>query len=292
MHPLFTAWQHDPRQGDLHVLDEDFVHLSNAAKSDKVMTPRGFSWEDYQRDPALGSGEDTRLHLSLIPEPYVGNLMKARVIILLLNPGLTPSDYHAQGIPAYRDALLEQLKGEGNGGDYPFLHLDPAYAWQDGFTWWNRKLRSVIKKAADDWFHHDVIAARRAVARQVASLELVPYHSECFGLKDGLVRQLRSAALARDFVKQVLVPKAAAGGCEIVVTRRVNDWGLRVDAADLPGVINYSDPGHARGASLSPASRGGEAILRAVKASVEAGELPAAPVPLSPLTPLTLALGA
>ncbi len=82
---------------------------------------------------------------------------------------------------------------------------------------------------------------------------------------------------------------SAAGGCEIVVTRRVNDWGLRVDAADLPGVINYSDPGHARGASLSPASRGGEAILRAVKAYVETGDPPAAP---APMTPLALALGA
>lgn len=293
MHPLFCAWRRGLRPGDRFTLEEDFTSLSHEKEPDRLMTPAGFSWESYQRDPALGSGEDTRLHLSLIPEPYVGNLMQARVVILLLNPGLTPSDYHAQGIPAYRDALLEQLKGEGNAGDYPFLHLDPAYAWQDGFTWWNGKLRAVIKKAAVDWFGKDVIAARRAVARQVAALELVPYHSECFGLSDDLVGRLRSSTLSRDFVRQVLVPKAAAGGCEIVVTRRVRDWGLLAETGDLPGVINYSSPGHARSASLSPGSRGGQAILRAVKAYVETGDPPAAPAPApwsAPLTPLTAAL--
>ncbi len=46
-------------------------------------------------DPNFG-GSRKRLHLSLIPQPFCGNVYSARVVILALNPGLNPLDYFGE----------------------------------------------------------------------------------------------------------------------------------------------------------------------------------------------------
>jgi hypothetical protein len=260
MHELIKTWTNlRPDQGR-YVLQQDLAILEGYKKAEKLMTPLGYNWAKYRDDPLLGSGDDRRLHLSLIPEPYVGNLDEAKVVVLLLNPGLTPSDYYArEKDSAYREALLTQLRGRGIPGDYPFLHLNPEFSWQDGFRWWNLKLRDVIKHGAKLHFNGSVQHARQAIAKRVAALELVPYHSESFGVPDPVLRKLRSVQLALDYVRTVLVPRAERGECQIVVTRKVADWGL----GELPGVIRYASH-HARSASLSADSEGGKAILAAL----------------------------
>src|SRR5690242_4396136 len=44
----------------------------------------------------FGDFKDHRLHLSLLPIPYEGDLARAEIVILLLNPGFSYADYWAE----------------------------------------------------------------------------------------------------------------------------------------------------------------------------------------------------
>ena len=100
-------------------------------------------------------------------------------------------------------------------------------------------------------------AARAVLAGRLASLELVPYHSNIFVAQSGWVRSLRSAELARMFVRDFIIPRVQAGEAVVIAMRGVSHWEL----PDIPGVIRY-EARQARGAHLTPATEGGRAILK------------------------------
>jgi hypothetical protein len=57
------------------------------------------------------------IHTGLLPMPFVGSLSRAKVFLLMLNPGLSPTDYFGEfEQPAYRGALRNNLfQSERNG---------------------------------------------------------------------------------------------------------------------------------------------------------------------------------
>lgn len=208
------------------------------------------------RDDYCAPG-DTRLHLGLLPEPFCGDVRTATIYVLLLNPGLGPTDYYGElQVPAFRAARLQNLRQDFSAGDLPFYMLDPAFSWHGGFTWWHRKFAGVISELARRRAI-SFAAAQRVLALELASIELVPYHSATFSDADGWLQRLQSVSLARTFVREYVIPRVESGKALVIATRQVNQWNL----PDLPGVIRYS-PGQARGAHLTPNSPGGGAILR------------------------------
>jgi len=89
-----------------------------------------------------------RLHLGLLPQPFGGDPLSARVVVLLLNPGLGPHDAFAESTqPDFQAALMATLR-RANGGS--FLFLDPHFGWHGGFQWWNRKLERTIQELAKE----------------------------------------------------------------------------------------------------------------------------------------------
>jgi hypothetical protein len=212
----------------------------------------------YLKSSRFGNPKDDRLHLSLFPVPYLGNLEKAEIVILLLNPGFEYSDYWADTVnPEYRKRLEQNLHQDFKGISFPFLCLDPQFCWHSGFMWWEKKLRKVLHEITAKKFGGDYYGALRDLSTKLGCIELIPYHSESF--KDhSLIGLLPSVARARDFVTHTLVPEAAADKRTIIATRQVKQWGL------LRGMRNVRvyEGGHTRGASLSPTSEGGKAILQ------------------------------
>jgi hypothetical protein len=58
----------------------------------------------------FGDFKDTRLHLSLLPVPYGGDVGAAEIVVLLLNPGFTFTDYYAETrVPEYSRRLEIRL---------------------------------------------------------------------------------------------------------------------------------------------------------------------------------------
>ena len=97
--------------------------------------------------------------------------------------------------------------------------------------------------------------ARAWLGNKLAAVELLPYHSAHFRERDRWLdeeRGLSSVALARAFMKE----RVGRGGALVIITRKADHWGLE----DGPKVIKFS-PEEARGAHLTPDSRGGKAIL-------------------------------
>lgn len=182
------------------------------------------TWDDVITDPQFGSDKDSRLQLGLVPQPFMGDLEAAKVVVLLLNPGLAPADFHAEfEHPAFRDALLQNLRGELRDTEFPFLFLDPAWSWTGGYAWCYRRLRRIIA------CFEKPLGSRRAaqsfVAKNIAFLELIPYHSKD---KPANFRQLKSVALA--------ISAAATlrrMGKKIVIARAHEHWGLEESAGHV-----------------------------------------------------------
>lgn len=216
------------------------------------------SYADYIASPGFSKRGDPTLQFGLLPQPYVGDVERARVVILMLNPGLTAADFYAEERDTeFRTALVRNLRQEVRGAEFPFLFLDPRFAWHPGYTWWAGKLASVVELLAAQRSVSNM-EAQRTLAQGIASIELVPYHSIRYGLSRSLLHKMPSVAAARSYVKELLLPRSNAGDVTIIVARAGETWGL----SSQPNVIIY-DRFEARGAHLTPDSSGGRAIVSA-----------------------------
>jgi hypothetical protein len=215
-----------------------------------------YRWRDYYAAPDFCAPKDHRLHLGLLPQPFIGNLRRASIYVLLLNPGLGPHDYYSEyEVPAFREALLANLRQDFRGSSVPFLFLDPQFSWHGGFAWWNGKLAGVIARLAGEWGVSHA-TARSRLAHELACIELVPYHSSNFRDAGKWIQRLKSVEIARAFVHEVVLPRVRRGEAVIIVARQVKNWKL----PKHPRIVSYSNQ-DARAAHLSPESRGGKAIL-------------------------------
>lgn len=248
----WLAWQ--PGQPP-HVLEEDRETFATARSNKATIEFNGWN-QAYTSDDFAKPG-DTRLHLGLLPHPYCGDLRRASIYILLLNPGLSPMDYFAEyAVPGFREVLMANLRQELDRDHHcPFLFLDPQFAWHSGFDWWHGKLAGVIAELQRSW-RVSYAAARRRLGHEIASIELFPYHSANFRDADGWLRRLRSVELAQQFVAGVVVPRVNAGEAIAIATRQTAAWNLPTSSS----IVVYSSQ-QARAAHLSPDSPGGSAIV-------------------------------
>jgi len=214
------------------------------------------SYEGFVRSKRFGDFDDHGFHFSLLPAPYAGDLIRAKIFLLMLNPGFKMADYCAEfQMPIFRQRAIANLKQRSKAADFPFLFLDPELSWHTGFLYFERKLR-LIAQALARQSRKPYLEALRQLARSIAVLQMVPYHSA--SLKANWAFKLPSAEKAREFAHEYVFPRAAAGEALAVILRNGKRWGA---PARCRNIVSYKGP-HARGASLGPETRGGEAILR------------------------------
>lgn len=105
-----------------------------------------------------------KIHLELLPEPYLGN-PNAEVLLLSLNPGFSTDDakFHHSNDYFKTSSRINLLHGEQ---EYPFFFLDPQIVKVRGRRWWDRKLSPLV----------DIFGAAK-VASHVCCVEFFPYHS-------------------------------------------------------------------------------------------------------------------
>ena len=257
---LLTTWSSwRPPTGPPYVLDADRPVLQSARSQRSIVTVT--SWTAACEAPDFAEPGDVRLHLGLLPMPFFGDLRTATIFALLLNPGLSPTDYYGEyEVPTYRHALLGNI-AQSLDAEYPFMFLDPRFSWHSGFNYWHGKLAAVIRRLSQ--LHNVSFAeARRRLAQRFAVLQLIPYHSPNFRDADNWRRALTSTKLARQFVQDSVLPRVRSGAAIVIVTRQAEAWSL----APGPGVVIYTGQ-QARAAHLTPDSPGGHAILEHVPPS-------------------------
>lgn len=152
----------------------------------------------------LDSSDLVRLHVDdVIPEPFVGAVRTAPVVILQLNPGCAETDNQAHADPAFRTALYANLRHEAS--DWPFYFLDPRFRdVTPGGRWWTKTLRMLI----------DELSFER-VSNNVAVIEWFPYKSRKFR------RGCRTSSQDYGFA---LVRLAIERKALIIVSRAVTLW--------------------------------------------------------------------
>lgn len=248
MHELISAWSGVATDRAPYLLPGDEAVLGTNG-----LVCRFNGWDSFVADPDFGARGKSRLHLDLLPMPFVGNLKTSSVFLLMLNPGFGPHDYFGEYcVPEYRSVAEQNLRQHK---DSSFFFLDPQFSWHGGFDYWHTKLCELIaalsKRTAISYGQ-----ARRSFQTQIAAIELAPYHSVNFALPDRVIKKLRSVQLARTYVHDELVPRARSGECLLVVTRAVKRWQL----PQHRNIVTYTGS-EARSAHLTPKSRGGAAML-------------------------------
>jgi len=216
--------------------------------------------EDYVNSKYFGITTDSKLHLGISPHPYAGNLERAKIFILSLNPGLHPGEYILDIDPKFIEIHNKNLRQEEM--DYPFYFLNPYLSIHPGYTYWFKKFRDLINEIKD---HIGIkwVEAQKRLSRLVATLELVPYHSQTYGLTDSILRELKSVKVMKDFVNTILVPKAEKKEILIIITRKIGYWGLK----ESDNIILYKS-NETQSASLGRNSRAFKPMMEMIKDSI------------------------
>ena len=255
---LVESWRRVAFDTAPYVLPQDFVVFKEAEEARKSRGRKYChpftSFRDYIASDAFGQTEDTAFHLGLVPVPYMGDLESASIFVLMLNPGFeSPNYFEEEASPEYRESMIRNLRQEPTG--FPFPWLDPQFAWTTGFRYWAGKFRDltgIIRERKK----LDYPESLRYLANKLCVVQLVPYYSQGYNLPSAL-RQLRSKRLAVEYVREIVLERAARGEAMVVVARGSDEWRVRTG----DNVFVYPGP-QARGASLSMQSDGGEAIAR------------------------------
>jgi hypothetical protein len=203
------------------------------------------------------------LHLDLLPAPHTGDIARAEIILLMLNPSTAARDYDDHLRPDYRRRLVQNIRQEFAGVEFPCLALDPAFESTGGFEYWEsgRMLRGVIAEVTKREGSRK--SGLRLLANKIATVEIIAYKSIKFDA--GMpFDELPSARLARRFVNEYLKPAAAQGDKLVIVMRGVKRLGFKYDSIE-PGFVLYPRV-LAQSANLGVGSPGGQAILKRLNA--------------------------
>ncbi len=261
---LLSEWSKAADQWDAapppYVLEDD----KDCLKSYPTVTYH--SWDEAWQAPDFfcsDRSEDKRLHLGLLPGPFVGDLLTARIYVLMTNPGLELGDYVEHEKTAFRRALLANLMQEPSDGVLPFLCLDRQFAWHGAFKYWDSKLWETIQALASNLGISEP-QARATIGKNLAVIQQSPYHS-ANGPND--IKRLHnwpSVRLAGEFVRDTVTKRVREKQAIVIAMRRVEWWNnyLAEDLDEEQGVIRSANSGEKRAVNLRPTSRAGSAILR------------------------------
>lgn len=134
--------------------------------------------------------QDHKIHLELLPEPYLGN-PQAKIVLLNGNPGFDEDVhiYHnnANFVKAYRTNLYHERQ------EYPFYLLNPQFEKSPGFEWRYDTLERLLIQ-----FHYDL----KKIANEIFVIEYFPYPSKNFGFYKGILSQQYSFYLLKEAMKR------------------------------------------------------------------------------------------
>ncbi len=173
-----------------------------------------------------------------LPVPWTGPLLTADVYILLGNPGHHRGDTKRDKQKDYQDYWRSMIRT----GKKPMIGLVTGSV--NEVTWWDRILKGIFE-------------SREEAAKRVCGLEFCMYASKDTSAWPPIVRfgGLASQRVMKDYLHDVLVPRATKGNCLIVCPRAFNEWGL------IDGVYRNVVVDPQRGGWVTRNTKGGRAIL-------------------------------
>ncbi|MBR4321204.1 hypothetical protein [Treponema sp.] len=195
--------------------------------------------------------DSKEMHLSLLPAPYCGDLENAKIYILSLNPGFAVTDYYEEEkCEKYRSEIIRNIKQEKT--QYMNYCFNPEFLWTGGARYWTNKFKQITKELIEKEVHNNLFEVLQNLSNRIATLELIPYHSQKYNLPKKIEESLCSKKLIKKFVHDTLVPKAKKGETLIIVARKAKEWGF--GKSDNKNIIIYGKE-EAQSFSLSKKSK-------------------------------------
>lgn len=105
------------------------------------------------------------LRFDVLPDPFVGNLESAQVVLLALNPGFEQADLDVcMQSKLYVQQTLANLQSKA---DTPFFFFHEGLEFSGGNWWWSRKLRALSNAGVTS----------HQLGERIMCIEYLPYHS-------------------------------------------------------------------------------------------------------------------
>jgi hypothetical protein len=216
-----VAWAKVP-QGELYPADKPYLEKVQEELGGSRRRDKQFNVDSL--DPKEES--NGKFHFGLGAVPYVGNLRKAQIFLLMVNPGVRQSDYDELGDKNVQE-LLKQNRLQKFDHCFALNETgDKRQGWVDYFS--NSVFGTLIREFPQK--RSDVL--RATLRAKLAILELVPYFSQTVALIDGckIAEVLPSAQLALNAVAEIAKDKQ-----NLIIPRWPNGakrWHLKTDGEE------------------------------------------------------------
>jgi len=157
---------------------EDLPAMQNYAA--ELVTEPSTNFRQFLVSKRFGDLSDHRFHFSLLPIPYLGDLNRADIFILQLNPGFNLVNYYAEwNVPAFRRRVEHSLREELDGVEFPFYSLDPELCWYSGYRWWEGKHRDIAATIANRKYKGRYLDALRELSQLIAVIRIGALSFDC-----------------------------------------------------------------------------------------------------------------
>jgi hypothetical protein len=196
---------------DDHIPHSDLVQFASARKA--------------LFDDRVYFEEKAGFHSGLLPSPYIGDLARARIVVLLLNPGFSPLDYKAEEDSKYLQAQKENLIQEFPIGRRRFFPLDARFAWTGAGEWWRKKLKPIVEVFRENGV--TLSEALDILSDNLVAIEYWPYHSRSNSLRAKNLDACNSHKIAAAFVHSYYLERSPESRPLIVVLRAANRWNIK-----------------------------------------------------------------
>lgn len=142
--------------------------------------------DDASEETKKAAEEKYKLQLSVYPQHFVGNIDKAKIIILSLNPGYSTEYYEAyknrinKNGTKYEQTIKENLEMKR-----PFFHAFEL-ANESDLGYWGNKMKCWVE-GYDKKDNEELIESLKKITKDIALAEFFPYHSISYnGMYDKL----------------------------------------------------------------------------------------------------------
>ncbi len=156
--------------------------------------------EWYVRRYNLKAKPPQQAQLQVPPQPYIGNPLKARVVLLGKNPIYSPAD--DDDLARISELETEKMRGLTFESENSFFSLDPRFEGTNSYKVWNDALADLFSACESE---HGV--DRATVLSRLAVVQWHPYYSQrAFDFKD-LEEPLLSQAFNLALIREAIKPK-------------------------------------------------------------------------------------
>ena len=154
-----------------------------------------------------------KVHTQIMPAPFMGDVHKAPVVILMLNPGFTKEEDSADYYNKYKDWWQMEIQHIHKFPDLPLFCLDEEYGKSSDY--WIKKLKPLTS-----------VSSNEKVARNLCKIQFFPYHTEKYR---NIHKNLFTEEGFEDYLPSQkynfqLVKNAMARNAIIIITRSKKMW--------------------------------------------------------------------